>query len=99
MPLERLRSKTTTEILWVYLLNLLREQERYAYELRDQLHAKFGFRPARITSYVVLYRLEKAGYVAAERKGNKKYYRITEEGERLYREGIEHFQELVAKLR
>ncbi len=99
MPMERLRSRTTTEILWFYLLNLLREQERYAYELRDRLEAKFGFTPARITSYVVLYRLEKDGYVKAEKKGNKKYYRITEAGERLYREGIAHFEGLMAKLR
>lgn len=98
MPLSRLKSKTTKEILWIYLLRLLKEREMYAYEIRDELKEKFGFRPARVTSYVVLYRLESAGYVAARWNENKKYYSITEAGDELLLEGLEHLREMVGRL-
>jgi DNA-binding PadR family transcriptional regulator len=98
MPLDRLKSKTTKEILWIYLLRLLRDREMYAYEIKDNLRRRFGFEPALITPYVVLYRLEKGGYVESERKENKKYYKITEKGEGLLEEGIRYLEELVERL-
>lgn len=99
MPMRRLKHKTTKEILWIYILRLLKEREMYAYELKSALRERFGFEPAMITSYVVLYRLESAGYVAASWDENKKYYRITAKGERILREGINHLDELVQKLK
>lgn len=98
MPLNRLKSKTTREILWVYILRLLKERDMYAYETREKLNEKFGFRPARITSYVVLYRLEREGYVEARWNENKKYYSITKKGRKLLRDGFEHLQGLMLKL-
>lgn len=99
MPLQRLKAKTTKEILWVYLLRLLKEREMYAYEVRSRLRERFGFEPALVTSYVVLYRLERDGYVAAEWRENKKYYRLTEKGRELYNQGIEHLDNLLKKLK
>lgn len=98
MPLNRLKTKTTKEILWIYLLRLLKERDMYAYEIREKLREKFGFRPALVTSYVVLYRLEREGYVAARWNENKKYYSVTETGEQLLLEGLQHLRELVGKL-
>lgn len=99
MPLKRLRSRTTKEILWIYILKLLKDKKMYAYELGNVLSSTFGFEPARITSYVVLYRLEKDGYVESEWNANKKYYKLTEKGEKLYKEGLSYLEEMLAKLR
>ncbi len=99
MPLRRLRSRTTKEILWVYILRLLKDREMYAYEFRDALNDNFGFEPARITSYVVLYRLEKDGYVGSKWNANKKYYHLTDKGEKLYKEGLAYLEGVLSKLR
>jgi DNA-binding PadR family transcriptional regulator len=98
MPLNRLKKKTTKEILWIYILRLLTEREMYAYELKQKLQDRFEIFPARITSYVVLYRLENEGFVSSEWKENKKYYNITEEGVRLLDEGILYLKGIVDKL-
>jgi DNA-binding PadR family transcriptional regulator len=98
MPLKRLKVKTTKEILWIYILKLLEKKEMYAYQIKSELQKNFGFEPALITPYVVLYRMESSGYVKGEKKDNKKYYKITPKGEALLREGIEHLKELTAKL-
>jgi DNA-binding PadR family transcriptional regulator len=98
MPLRRLKNKTTKEVLWLYILRLLRERELYAYEIKPLLRERFGISPALVTPYVVLYRLEREGYVEARRRSNKKYYRITERGERLLEEGIAHLRSLLRKL-
>ncbi len=99
MPLGRLHSRTTKEILWIYILRLLREKEMYAYELRDAIKNAFGFEPARVTSYVVLYRLEKEGYVGSKWVEKKKYYHLTKKGAELYKQGISHLEEMLDKLR
>lgn len=93
-PLDRLRDKTTTEVLWIYILRLLSEKPLYAYELRGELKDRFGFDSATITSYVVLYRLESAGYVRSEWEGGKKYYHMTPEGTKLLVEGRKYLKEL-----
>ncbi len=99
MPLRRLQSRTTKEILWIYILRLLKDKEMYAYEFRDALKTNFGFEPARITSYVVLYRLEKDGFVGSKWVENKKYYHLTEKGEKLYKQGMENLEAMLNNLR
>ncbi|MFQ6137052.1 MAG: PadR family transcriptional regulator [Candidatus Hydrothermarchaeales archaeon] len=99
MPLNRLKTKTTKEVLWIYILKLLKERERYAYELKGELQRRFGIVPARVTSYVVLYRLEKGGYVHSRWKENKKYYKITRKGEDLFGEGMRYLEDMVEGLK
>ncbi len=98
MPLERLKKKTSKEILWIYILRLLTEREMYAYELKQKLQDRFEIFPARVTSYVVLYRLENEGYVSSRWQENKKYYKITESGKALLDEGIKYLEGIVDKL-
>ncbi|WP_457554800.1 PadR family transcriptional regulator [Candidatus Pyrohabitans sp.] len=98
MPLRRLKEKTTKEVLWLYILRLLKERELYAYEIKPLLRERFGISPALVTPYVVLYRLEREGYVEARRSSNKKYYRITPRGERLLEEGISYLRSLIKRL-
>jgi len=99
MPLDRLKNKTSKEILWIYILRLLTEREMYAYELKHTLQDRFDIDPARVTSYVVLYRLENEGYVSPRWQENKKYYKITESGKTLLDEGIKYLEEIQGKLK
>lgn len=98
MALKRLKEKTTKDVLWIYILSLLKEKDMYAYEIRDEIYRKFGFKPARITSYVVLYRLEKEGYVESYWKGDRKYYSINSKGKELLNEGIQYLKEIIEKI-
>ncbi len=98
MPLNRLKKKTTKEVLWIYILRLLAERDMYGYELKKELKKRFNIDPALVTSYVVLYRLEKGGYVAPHWDENKKYYQLTKEGKDLLNKGIKYFESLTEKL-
>ncbi|NJE30587.1 PadR family transcriptional regulator [Thermococcus sp. 18S1] len=104
-PMERLKNKITKEVLWLYILRLLRERPMYAYELKERIREAFNFEPATVSSYVVLYKLEKEGYVTAEwqesqtGKPSRKYYRLTPEGEKLLEDGIAFLEDMVAKLK
>ncbi|ASJ02263.1 PadR family transcriptional regulator [Thermococcus profundus] len=104
-PMERLRGKITKEVLWLYILRLLKERPMYAYELKQKIKEAFGFEPATVSSYVVLYKLEKEGYVTAKwqesktGKPSRKYYELTPEGEKLLEEGVEFLEETLSKLK
>jgi len=79
-PVERLKEKVLKENLWIFIFKLLQEGDKYAYELRKKIRKKFGFVAGNVTSYKVLYLLEKDGYVECYRKGRRKYYRLTKRG-------------------
>ncbi|ASA76978.1 MULTISPECIES: PadR family transcriptional regulator [Thermococcus] len=104
-PMERLKNKITKEVLWLYILRLLKERPMYAYELKERIREAFNFEPATVSSYVVLYKLEKDGYVTAEwqesetGKPSRKYYRLTPEGEKLFEEGIAFLEDMLSKLK
>ena len=104
MPVNRLRNKITKEVMWLYILKLLKSKPRYAYELKREIQRSFGFNSATVTSYVVLYKLELEGYVTAKLDAEckdgprRKYYRITKKGDRLFSEGKRLLEESVKKL-
>ncbi|MEM4303862.1 MAG: PadR family transcriptional regulator [Candidatus Caldarchaeum sp.] len=86
MAYERLVKKLTHENLWLYILTLLSKKPLYGYEIRGMIEREFGFKPGQVTSYVVLYRLERGGLIKVvnEAKGSRgparKYYMVTEKG-------------------
>ncbi len=86
---KRLEKKLTIELLFLWVLRLLKDGPKYAYELRQEFHERFDFSPATVTSYTVLYLLEKEGIVrraevnAEGERIDRKYYEITELGEKL----------------
>lgn len=103
MPLNRLKRKITTETLWIYILTLLKEKPRYAYEIQNEIEQNFGFKIGKISSYVVLYRLQNSGYVLSkldDKSGRpRRYYVITKRGENLLHEGIQFLSALLKKLK
>lgn len=87
--LRRFVAKMTSENLWIYILRLLQESPRYGYEVRAMIDKRFGFKPATVTSYVILYKMARDGLVESKRaeseakgKPDRKYYVITKDGER-----------------
>jgi len=100
---KRLERKTTKEILWPYVLRLLQERPMYAYELRQEMNKRFGWKPPMVTSYTVLYRLQREGYLTMEWKEQRgkparKYYKITDKGRELFEEAEKYFMVLYKKL-
>lgn len=81
--IKRLHSKLTIEVLWIYLLSLLNKEPSHAYLLRKKIKEEFDFLPGNVTAYIVLYKLEKRGFVEGKRKENKKIYSITSKGREL----------------
>jgi len=75
----------------------------YAYELREQMDKRFGWKPPMVTCYVVLYKLQHTGHVTTEWKEQRgrparKYYKITAKGKEMSEEANGYFKEFYAKL-
>jgi DNA-binding PadR family transcriptional regulator len=81
--MKRLDRKLGIELLWVFVLALVKRQPLHAYALRKRVEEEFGFLPGNVSSYVVLYKLESRGFVKTQADGNKVVYSITPDGNRL----------------
>ena len=79
-PLDRLKEKVYKGSLWLYILRLLKKERYYGYEIRSEIKTEFGFWVGNVTSYKVLYLLEKGGYVKSEKGGREIYYQLTKKG-------------------
>ncbi len=80
--MTRLANKLTKEMLWMYILRLLQERPHYGYEIKELINKRFGFSPATVSGYAIIYRLIKDGLIEEQRKDDspRKYYAITEKG-------------------
>lgn len=85
-PVRRLRRSLTTENLWLYVLASLAKKDAYAYAMRDEIQARFGWKPGLIMSYVVLYRLESEGLIRSRFEGRRKYYSLSKNGKHALQE-------------
>lgn len=84
--IKRLKDKTGIEILWIYILSLLKKKPCHSYLLRKKIEKEFGFLPGEVTVYVVMYKLKSRGYVSSKREENKVVYSITKKGKELLKE-------------
>ncbi len=97
---KRLTKKISIDNLWIYILRLLQEKEMYGYELKESIKKRFGFEPATVTSYTILYKLEKDNLVVSYVKDNpegrpdRKYYSITKEGHNAMLKAKELFKKI-----
>jgi DNA-binding PadR family transcriptional regulator len=99
---HRFVNNLTRENLWVYILRLLQEGPKYGYEIRAMINKRFGFKPATVTSYVILYKMANDGLVRTEKdvgegkgKPDRKYYVITDEGKRVMKAAKEFIGKFV----
>ena len=88
----RLKRKLGVELLWIYLLSMLKGKPSHAYVLRKQIEKKFGFLPGNVSVYVVLYKLQDRGFVRAKKDGNRSVYSITVKGKELLKEAKKELQ-------
>ena len=82
-PVERVWKSLRMDNIWIWILKLLMEEDQYSYTLRKLLNERFNFEPATVTTYAVLYRLERSGFVEQTNNAkfpNRKYYKITDMG-------------------
>lgn len=81
------------------VLAILRQEERYGYEISQKLEG-FGFgRIPEGTVYPLLLRLEKRGSIQASFRAStegpqRKYYSLTAQGEKELTEFLQHYREL-----
>jgi DNA-binding PadR family transcriptional regulator len=80
--MHRLVTKLTKEMLWIYILRLLQERPHYGYEIKKLVTERFGFSPATVSGYAIIYRLMKDGLITEETSTDspRKYYGITDKG-------------------
>ena len=92
--LNKLIKSTTTDNVWIYILSVLKKENIHAYALHKEIEKKFKWAPELITSYVVLYRIEKEGLIKSEKKGRIKIYSITPKGNKTLKEAKKHLREV-----
>ncbi len=97
-PCERLRRHLTSENLWLYILSLAGKKPVYAYAMRKEIKRRFGFEPSLVMLYLVLPRLELAGFIRSEMKGRRKYYLITKKGKEELEKGKKEIRRAVGLL-
>ena len=101
---DRLFRKLTKENLWLYILKLLTERSMYAYEIAKMIEIQFGFSIAKITVYVVLYKMLNEGLIRINKetsddvRSDRRYYIITETGEKTLEDGRELIKNFLAKI-
>ena len=101
---DRLFRKLTKENLWLYILKLLTERSMYAYEMAKMIDIRFGFSIATITVYVVLYKMLNEGLIRINKevsddvRSDRRYYKITEKGEKTLEDGRELIKNFLAKI-
>jgi DNA-binding PadR family transcriptional regulator len=88
----RLKRKLGVELLWIYLLSMLKNKTSHAYVLRKEIEQKFGFLPGNVSVYVVLYKLQDRGFVKSKQDGNRSVYNITTKGKNLLKEAKKELQ-------
>lgn len=90
---RRLVRKLTVENLWLYVLSLLKREPLYGYEVGEKIKKNFGFKPGKVTCYIVLHKLESEGLISSKHSPEKtrttrslgpqrKYYVLTAKGEK-----------------
>ena len=97
-PLARLSDALTYGNIWLSALSLMKKKKVYAYVLPDEIERKFGFRPSKLMTYFVLYKLETDGFVSAKFEGRRKYYELTKSGRGMLEEGKKLLAKTAKKL-
>ena len=98
-PIKRLRHLLTYGNLWIYILSLIRKNNKvYAYSLDQEIEMAFSFKPSKVMVYIVLYKLESEQLISSEFEERRKYYKLTKKGEETLTAAKKYFQMLVRKI-
>jgi DNA-binding PadR family transcriptional regulator len=98
-PIKRLKNLLTSGNLWLYILSLIkRDGKLYAYNLDSEIEKEFFFKPSKVMTYVVLYKLEDEKLIKSVFVKRRKYYSLTKKGEETLKSAKEYFKVLGNKL-
>ncbi|MHA1219635.1 MAG: PadR family transcriptional regulator [Candidatus Heimdallarchaeaceae archaeon] len=101
---QRLVKNLTIDLLWIWVLKLLKEKPKYAYQLKQEIQERFNFSPATVTNYTILYLLEREGLVEktemrnSDERIDRKYYVITKFGEEVMDDAELYLKQIYEKL-
>lgn len=101
MSVKRLISKLTKENLWLYILTELLKKPMYAYEIAKVLKEKYEIPVATVTTYIVLYKMEREGLIRKKNNSGiigRKYYVITEKGSSALDDGKKFLNKVIKML-
>lgn len=80
MAYEHLKESLTRSNLWIYILATLESGPASPGEIKKKVQSRYGFSPAKITFYTVLYKLRKEGLVARASRAFRSAYELTSAG-------------------
>ena len=99
MAYSHLRTSLTKGNLWLYVLAELSSGECTPGELKARVETKYGFAPAAITFYTVIYRLRREGLVRRSSDRFRSAYCVTAAGKAEFSKAVEYLGEVRGKLR
>ena len=91
---EHLRNSLTKGNLWLYVLSALEEKPSSPGDIKQLVYRRFGFAPATITFYSVLYKLRQEELVKRSSEEFRSEYEITSKG----REQLARARELLVEV-
>jgi len=96
--IKRLKRKFGLELLWPFLLSILKKKPMHAYSIKKEIYKKFEIKVGNVLCYVVLNRLEARGYIKSKHKENRKIYYMTQKGKKLLQLGKKILKERFSKI-
>ncbi len=86
-----------TNLMKMYVIVLIHNRPKHGYEIIDELEKLTGKKPSAGQIYPLLKKLQKKGYVEIASKGKrqKKVYRLTQEGKKLFNSLMRRFSDLI----
>ena len=96
--MKRLKRHTRLNNIWLYALALLKKRDLHAYTLNQEIEKRFGFKPSRIMTYIVLNKIEDEKFISSYEKDRRKYYKLTKRGRNELTKAKKYFSDLAKKL-
>ncbi len=93
--IKRLETKLGKELLWPYVLSILKKGPNHAYNIRKILNEKYELNTNSVLTYLVLYKLKDKGYIKDRERKGRVVYTITKKGRALMREGKKRAKEMI----
>ena len=88
--IEKFKAKILKGLSEVIFLQIVNRKSQYGYGIRKEIKEKYGLKIPRVTCYIKLYNLERAGCLRSETTDTlshpmriRRYYHITDKGKKL----------------
>jgi DNA-binding PadR family transcriptional regulator len=96
-PFERFKKLATHGNLWIWVLNLAKE-EVLEDEVLKLIFEKYEFLPSNLLLKTVIFKLKNSGYIEVKKYKGKKALKITEKGKEELEKVESFLKDLLAKI-